>query len=204
MLKGNFIYLRMLEPEDYELTHKWHTDYNIQKMTCGQFRFVSKAIEKNWAMAKSTANAHDIYLAICANENNRMIGYISINEIDYVHRSCHCGGVVVGEKQYRNMREYVEAVSLVHDYAFNHLNMNRISGACLEEHMMSRAEMEGFYYDLEGIEREAIFKNGCYHDKRNYALMSKTYFEHKEKEDYELDAIIRRIAHIVKKMKYNK
>jgi len=204
MLKGETIYLRMLEPEDYDLTHQWHTDYNIQKMTCGQFRFVSKAIEKNWAQSKATNNARDIYLAICANEDDKMIGYISINDIDFVHRSCHCGGVVVGDKQHRNMREYVEAVTLVHDYAFNHLNMNRISGGCLVEHMMSRAEMEGFYYDLEGTEREAIFKNGSYHDKRNYALMSKTYFEHQAKGDYAIDNTIRRIALNVKKMKYNK
>lgn len=204
MLKGETIYLRMLEPSDYELTHKWHTDYDIQKMTCGQFRFVSKEIEKNWATAKSTNNLREIYLAICAIDNDRMIGYISINEIDHIHRSCHCGGVVVGDKEYRNTREYVEAVSLVHDYVFNHLNMNRISGGCLVEHIMSRAEMEGFFYDLEGIEKEAIFKDGRYHDKRNYALMSKTYFAHKSNGDYEVGKTILRIAKNVKQLKYNK
>lgn len=102
MLKGETIYLRMLEPEDWELTYKWHNDTEIQRLTCGPIRIVSKEIEKAWVNSKATNNRNDLYLAICLNSDDSMIGYISIGEIDHFNQSCSWSGVVIGNKQYRD------------------------------------------------------------------------------------------------------
>ena len=53
MLKGDVVYLRLFEPEDYEKTYEWHNDFNLMKSTCGQNRIVSKEIERKWVLSKS-------------------------------------------------------------------------------------------------------------------------------------------------------
>ena len=78
MLKGEKVYLRLFEPEDYEKTYQWHTDFDLMKSTCGPMRLVSKEIERKWVLSKSENNLHDIYLAIC------------VKETDAIPKRIHC------------------------------------------------------------------------------------------------------------------
>lgn len=199
MLKGKTIYLRLFEPEDYEKTFLWHSDYDLMKSTCGPFRFVSKEIEKNWVASKAVHNQTDIYLAICLIENDEMIGWYSISDIDFLNRKCHCSGVVIGDKRYCDGDAYLEAGDLAFRYILEELNMNRVSGACLREHILSRAGMEGSFWRLEGIERQAIYKNGTYHDICHYAILRDEYYEHLKNGDYK--DMTKRIAQIAKRLR---
>lgn len=199
MLKGSVIYLRLFEPADFEKTYEWHNDFDLMKSTCGPLRFVSREVEREWVLSKSTHNQNDIYLAICSIENDEMIGWYSISNIDFRNRKCHCSGVVIGDKRYRDGMAYEEAGELAFMYAINELNMNRITGACLYEQILSRAEMEASFWKLEGIERQAIFKNGRYHDICHYAILREEFFEHLHSGDY--DNKILRIGKIIKRLR---
>lgn len=201
MYKGKLVYLRLLEPGDYELTYKWRNDDMYQKYICAPFNFNSKELEKNWATHYSTHDRTDMYLAICLVESDEMIGWYSINNIDHRNRKCHCGGIVIGDKRYRDGEAYQEAGHLAFQYIINELNMNRITGSCLKEHIISRAEMEAGFWQLEGIERQSIFKNGEYHDVCHYAILRDEYFEHKNNGDLDSRQKIRRIGKIVRRLK---
>jgi RimJ/RimL family protein N-acetyltransferase len=191
--------LRLFEPEDYEKTYVWHNDFELQKSTCGPLRFISKEIEKNWVLSKATHNQTDIYLAICLIESDEMIGWYSINNIDYLNRKCHCGGVVIGDKRYRDGNSYHEAGKLAFDYIINELNMNRVTGSCLREQILSRAVMEASYWKLEGIERQSVYKGGCYHDVCRYAILREEYLTHLRNGDYEDQ--VARMAKLVLKLR---
>ena len=175
MIIGKYIYLRLFEPSDYELTYLWHSDPYIQKMICAPRRVISKEIEKNWVLSKSTNNIKDIYLAICLKENDQMIGWYSINNIDFQNRKCHLGGVVIGEKQYRDGLAHKEAGELATEYVFNQLNMHKATGSCLSTHIMSRASMEAGGWHFDGVERDAFFKDGQYHTICHYSILENEY-----------------------------
>lgn len=199
--KGNVIYLRLLEPEDWETTHNWRVNYDMQKMTCGPIRFISKEMEKNWVQSKSLSNIAEIYLAICLVENDKMIGWISINDIDHRNQKCKCGGIVIGDKQHQDGMAAFEAGRLMLSYIFDELNMNMVRGACLKEHVFSRANMEAKFYALEGIEKEGIYKSGKFHDILHYALSRKEYYLHRENGDYDDSKVIKRLVRLVKQIK---
>lgn len=199
MLKGSVIYLRLFEPEDYVKTYEWHNDFGLMKSTCGPLRFVSKEIEKNWVLSKSAHNQDEIYLAICTIENDEMIGWYSITNIDFLNRKCHCSGVVIGDKRYRDSLAFREAGDLAFQYIINELNMNRITGSCLKDHILSRANMEASYWTLEGIERQSLYKNGLYHDICRYAILRDEYLYHLQRGDY--NDLTLRIAKAVKKLR---
>lgn len=201
LYKGNIIYLRLLEPEDWETTHSWRVNYDMQKMTCGPIRFISKEMEKNWAQSRAMSNISDIYLAICAIESNEMIGWISVNDIDHRNQKCKCGGIVIGKKKYQDGLASFEASRLMLKYVFDELNMNMLRGACLKEHVFSRANMEAKFYELEGIEKEGIFKGGKFHDILHYALSRKEYYLHRENGDYDDSKVIKRLVRLIKQIK---
>lgn len=201
MYKGKYVYLRLLEPEDYVNTYRWRSDMEMQSSIGGPVRFISKEMERNWAQKVSLDNTHNLYLAVCLIENDQMIGWFSINDIDYRNRKCFCGGVVIGEKEYRDGIAYTEAGDLAFQYALKELNMNRFTGECLKEQVMSRAVMEASYWKLEGIEREAIFKNGEYHDICHYAILRSEYFEHLNNGDYGDENFFRNVSKAAKRIK---
>ena len=201
MFKGETIYLRLMEPEDYETTYKWRNDYNMQKMTCGPLRFISKEMEKSWAQRRSLDNTNDIYLAVCTLENDKMIGYTSINDINSVNRSCDIGGVVIGDNEYRDGNAVIEVFQLLLKYIFDQLNMHRTYGYYLDFHRMSAACLEANYYKIEGVKREAVYKDGTYHDMICVGLLRSEYYEHRESGDYEFKSTLKRLVNILRNSK---
>lgn len=193
------VYLRAFEPDDYLLINKWRNDVSMQRLTCGPIRFVSTEMEKVWAHDKMMNNHSDIYLAICVNDGSgKMIGYISLNHIDYVNRNVCGGGIVIGDDAYRDGQALVESLYMVLDYAFNELNMHRFYGKYLTSHIMTKSLNESFYILDEGIDKEAVFKCGKYHDVNRCAILKKDFIRHQEAGDYEIPFIIKRMVAAVK------
>lgn len=201
IFKGETVYLRLMEPEDYEVTYKWRNDYYIQKMTCGPLRFISKEMEKNWAHNRSLDNTRDIYLAICAIENDKMIGYTSINDINSINRSCEIGGIVIGDNDYRDGKEITEVYLLLLSYVFDQLNMHRTYGYYLEGHKMTELNCKTYFYRYEGCEIDAVYKDGKYHNKVVVGLLRDEYYNHKEKGDYTIAASLKRLVRNIKEYK---
>jgi len=194
ILKSNSVYLRLFETDDYERTYKWHNDFEIQEHTCGTIRFVSKEIEKRWVESKAESNNKDIYLAICTLEGDEMIGYISINNIDYINRKCDFGGIVIGKENPTGFWAYIDSISLILSYAFDQLNMNRVCEACLVEHKTSVAQAEAFFFQREGIEKESVYKNGEYKDVIKFALLRSDYYKYIKEKLYLPNLIIKRLS----------
>lgn len=194
------IFFRAFAKEDYLLINKWRNDESIQKMTVGPFRYVSLEMEKEWVCGKMMNNANEIYWAICIKSlSEKMIGYTSLNNIDYINRSASVGGVVIGESDYRDGDIRHEVGVKTRKYAFDELNLHRLRGTCLAEHKVSRIMMEASGFKLDGVERQAVYKHGEYHDVLVYSLLEQEYRELLKNGAYELRNYARRIKEIRQK-----
>lgn len=188
------IFMRAFEPEDVLLINKWRNDPEIQSMTGGIIRKVSSEMEKAWLHDKMMNNYNEIYWAICLNdETKRMIGYTSINKIDYINRTAEGGGTVIGEKECRDGISLIETVLILLEYVFNTLNLNRFEAKCLFEHKTPQALLLSLKFKLEGFFRKAVYKNGDYHDMLYFAILREDYYNALIKGDLELRSIIKRI-----------
>lgn len=199
MDNNNSVFLRAFEQDDYIVINKWRNDWSIQKSTCGQMRFVSLEMEKKWVLDKMMNNTRDIYLSICINDDSKeMIGYASINNINYVNRTAHGGGIVIGNIKYRDGEIKYEASAMIRAYVFDQLNMNRFTGACLSDNKPSEIMMLASGYKLEGIERQAIYKNGKYYDKMNFSLLREEYYDYLNKGMYSFAEYVKSVKRLLK------
>jgi len=188
------VYLRAFEPDDYLLINKWRNDMEMQKLTCGPIRFVSTEMEKAWVHGKMMNNQTDIYLAICVNNDaGKMIGYTSLNHIDYINRSICGGGIVIGDNDYRDGQALVEVHYMVLDYAFGELNMHRFYAKCLDTHVLSISYMEAFYYEREGVARDSIYKCGSFHNTILWSMLRDEFFKHKKNGDFSVSVLLKRM-----------
>lgn len=175
------IYLRAFEVDDYKLINKWREDEEIQSLLGGSKYYVSSEREKKWVEEKIFNNANQIYWAICLKNNNKMIGYISVRDFDWINKKVKWHGLIIGDKKYRNIKNSLDAIYLMLDHIFNQLGMHRIYGYYMKENEKSilLGKMMGF--KIEGTMREAIYKNGKYHDFIIAALLKNEFKELKFK-----------------------
>lgn len=187
------VYLRAFEPDDYAVIHQWRNDEKIQSLTGGVFRFVSSEMEKKWVLEKCLNNKTDIYLSICLNDgSDKMIGYLSINDINPVYRSAFGGGILIGDKESRDGETVLDAMYLQIKYVFEELNMNRFSGSCLTEHKTSLLLMQAMGLSIEGELRNSVYKGGAYHNQYLLAILREEYDRINKENGYDNQVIIKR------------
>jgi RimJ/RimL family protein N-acetyltransferase len=193
------IKFRALNEDDCILMHKWRQDEEIQRLVGRYYKFISLEMERTWIKKVMMDNTENIYLAICLNdESEQMIGYTSLNNINYHDRTAITGGLVFGEKDYRDGIMLIDYYLMIYDYAFNQLNMNRLYGYCLESHKTTIRMAVMMGHEIEGISRQGIFKNGEYQNLVNLSILKEDYSRILNSGGFTLKEITKRLSNIKK------
>ncbi len=167
------LYLRALEPDDYKVSIIWRRNDKIWNMLCGTKYFVSEAYEKSW-VEKTIFNSKDLKLAVCLIDNDKYIGNVYMTNIDAVNSSCE-SHVLIGDEKYWGAGYAKEALLQLVSYMFNERNINRIEAHILESNIRSIKMHEKCGYKLEGLKRQAVYKNGEYQNQYILSLLKKDF-----------------------------
>lgn len=187
------VYFRAFEEEDAEFIYKWMNDDELKKMSVGVNRRMCRDEALEWVKAKMFDNRNQVFWAICSKENDKMIGYASLVNIHYINRSAETGAIMIADPDYNDGIAWIESILFLLEYAFERLGLNRIYGESLMGHKMSNRVGPLMFMQVEGILRQAAFKNGQFYDLQYVGILKDEYFAHKEAGDYELPKLIRRL-----------
>ena len=138
-------------------------------------------------------NPYQCWWAICAVDTDKLIGYMSLTDIHYINSSANFSGIVIGDKDYNDGFAWIESYLFLYEYAFERLNLNRVYGDHIVGHRQTETIGKVFFMKTDGILRQAVFKNGQYHDVCVCSLLKEEYKVHKEMGDYDIFSIIKRI-----------
>lgn len=188
------VYFRSFEEEDVELIYQWMNDDELKKLSVGLNKRMSMEECRGWIEARKNSSNYQYYWAICSVKERKMIGYAFVTNIHFINRTAEFGGIIIGDPDYHNGLAWIETYLFVLGFVFDRLNLNRFSDTAITEHVSSNTIAEVFYFQKEGILREAVFKNGRYYDLSLMSILSKDYYTHKNAGDYELKKIIRRFS----------
>ncbi len=159
------VYLRAFRPEDYLSINKWRHDPVLMAHVGGNVIFVSPEREKRWVESKIFDDREAIYLAICLKENDEMIGYLSISNIDWRNRKAELGGILIGRRDLWNQGYGAEAGRLMLEHVFFEMGLHRFYGYWLEENAGSIRMAEKLGLKKEGLLRHTVFKGNRWHNQ---------------------------------------
>lgn len=200
-MSENTVYFRSFEPEDAELIYKWMNDDSLKQYSYGLNKRICREEAVEWVKSRMFQKPYEVWWAICAVDTDVMIGYMSLNDIHFINRSADFGGIVIADNNYRDGTAWIESYLFLLEYGFERLNLNRLSGGQVAMHPLSTTIGGCLFFQREGILRQAIYKNGVYHDVIMGSLLASEYYAHKEKGDYQFSAVLKRI---IRTMKENK
>ena len=190
---------RDFEERDIDFIYKCKNDEKLNSMIVGQWHHYTYEEAAKWV--HGCMGEHETYKfwAIATNdEEKRIVGWVSISNIDKVNRSACSHGIVIADPAYRNGLPWIEAILFIYEQVFEKMEFHRIYGSCRSDHRLSMQMAVAMYRHHEGIQREAIYDNGKYVDIHCSSLLASEYFEHKRNGDYEIMKIIRRLSSLKK------
>ena len=200
----NTVVFRDFEERDIDFIYKCKNDKRLNSLISGHWHPFTYEEAVKWV--HGCMGEHETYKfwAIATNDDEkRIVGWVSLSEIDKANRSACFHGLVIGDEDYHDGFAWIESYLFIYEYAFECLGLNRVYGTRLMEHKQTKAMGIIMFSKREGVLRQAVYKNGQYHDLSIGSLLSSEYFEHKNNGDYEISAIIRRIKKARKEMKNN-
>ncbi len=195
------VFFRAFEEEDAELIYQWRNDDNLTSMTTGMSRRMGKEECLEWVKARMKHHDYKVFWAICAKDTGKMIGYASLTDIHYINSSANFSGILIGDRKYQDGTAWIETYLFVYEYVFERLNLNRLYGHAINEHKTTLAMRHAMFNVTEGVMRQAAYKNGRYYDVSVSSILRNEYFDHKEKGEYEVRAVIKRLAKAIRENK---
>lgn len=194
------VVFRDFEERDVNFIYRCKNDEKLNSMIVGNFRPFSYEAAHKWV--EGCMGDHDTYKfwAICTNdEEKRIVGWVSLSQIDRNNESACFHGIVIGDKDYRDGFAWIETYCFIMEYTFEHLGLNRLYGSSIIGNKQSNIAGELFLFTKEGILREAVIKNGIRYNIRLSSILRNEYLKNKENGEYNLKTILRRLKYIRKK-----
>lgn len=162
------IFLREITKTDIEIINKWRNDQEIVDSLGATFRYVNLETDEIWFENYMKNRTTQIRCAICLKENGKIIGVVYLIKIDQISKNAEFA-IMIGDKDQQNKGIGTIATKTMLEYAFQHLNLNRVYLTVLEKNSRAIRMYEKVGFTVEGVMREAIYKDGVY---QNQLIMS--------------------------------
>lgn len=163
MIYEEDIRLRTVEREDIPTFVRWFNDPEVRRYLL-MFEPMSKAKEERWFEAKLAKENDFLYgIEVPAGDGWQLIGNLGLEAVDWVNSNC-VFGIVIGEQEFWGKGYGTKATRAALRFAFHTLNLHRVELSVYDFNPRARRAYEKAGFRLEGTRREALFREGLYHD----------------------------------------
>lgn len=176
-LKGKNCYLRALEPQDLEFIYAIENDESVWEVSQTQTPY------SRFLVRQYLENAHqDIYeakqlrLAICVLNTKTAVGLIDLFDFDPKNNRAGIG-ILIQKEANRNQGFGTEALKLLLQYAFYHLNLNQLFANIDSENSASVQLFTNFNFEKIGLKKRWNLVNGVYKDEIMLQLLSENHIK---------------------------
>lgn len=162
--EGKHVRLKVLCSQDLAESG-WVGWFNNESMsTYNQHHYYPNSFEQQNNILKTCVSQNKIQLGIIDRVSpDTICGVLSLSEIDWVHRHAEIAGIQETNLTKSNPALFLEAWAFMLRHGFEQFGLNKIYGGTFHPHVTA-ALIHIFNFEIEGVRRRQVFKNGSYHD----------------------------------------
>jgi diamine N-acetyltransferase len=164
------LWIRTVEETDLERMRTLRNDPSTWGMLT-DIVFLDGESQRQWFQRVQAAKDRRYYAI--SDQLHEFIGIVRTDEIDWVNRSMRVGADIIPELRGKGYGHRI--ISLIKKYCFDYLNMHRLWLAVLDNNPVATRIYEKSGFKFEGKYREAIFRDGTYHDYIIMSLLEQEY-----------------------------
>jgi RimJ/RimL family protein N-acetyltransferase len=170
LFRGDLVRLTALEPEDVPTLIRWHQNAAFLRLFDSRPAYPKTEAElKEW-LEELRKDENTFAFAVRPREGEELAGYLEVDGVDWQHGACGMG-LGFGDRADWGQGYGYEATELGLRYAFDELNMHRVTITVFgyNERSIALAEKAGF--QQEGVFRERLQRDGKRYDMLLYGLL---------------------------------
>ena len=185
---------REFQERDIDFVFQCKNDEKLNRMIVRQSGPFSREDAAKWVHGCMGEHKDFRFWAVCTNdEEQRIVGWISLSSIDYVNRCACFHGIVIGDRNYNDGFAWIESYLFIMNYVFEVLHFNRLYGSSIIGNVDSNNAANAFLWTKEGVMRQAIYRNDVFYDVKMSSILRGEYLTNLSNGEYELRPILQRI-----------
>lgn len=169
---GENLYLSPMNVEDAPIYVKWLNDKTVSENIGLDTKITTLEGEREWLRK----NQNEYNFAIVLKKNDELIGNISFDEVDLIHRNA-CLGIFIGDEKHRGKGYGKEAIKLLLEYGFNNLNLNNIMLNVYSFNKRAIKVYESLGFKKFGIRHKSHYFKGQFYDEIQMEILKDEYGE---------------------------
>ena len=170
------IELRELSKTDLTEINKWRNDHEVIDLLGNNFLYIAEEVDEIWYENYLLNRDQNKRLTIYDIETGLIIGTIQLTSIHGINRTGEYS-IMIGNKTYWGKGVGFAASKKILNYGFEDLNLNRIYLNVLKNNERAIKLYQKLGFVKEGIQKQAIYKNGCFHDLIIMAILKADYLK---------------------------
>lgn len=168
-MEGRDILLRFAQESDLNDYFSFLHDPEMKRLTGSQVEFTRDEIA-DWIRKISVKHNDRVDFMIVLKRTNELLGEVVLNEIDLINRSANIRIGIQGT-QHRGKGYGTEAMIQMLRYGFNTLKLHRIHLGVYTFNPRAIHVYEKIGFKREGLQRDALYIDGKYHDMITMAIL---------------------------------
>ncbi len=160
--------------EDVEIFTEWLNDFETTDYLGRSGYLVSFEAEKKYL--EQNADNQNVNFVMVTLENDKMIGTVSLEQIDNINRTATLG-IFIGDKEYRSRGIGTEAIKLILDYGFHYLNLQNIKLDLMAFNERALRCYQKCGFKEYGRRRKCKFVNGKFYDSIQMDILAEEFSE---------------------------
>lgn len=117
---------------------------------------------------------YEAYIWGIYTQEDLLIGTVNLNSINRNHNTAELG-LMIGNIDYWGKLASEEAISLVIDFAFNQLNLNKVTGGSYSTNLGMNFTYKKLGFTREGVMRKSFFMDQKYIDGFRWGILSQEW-----------------------------
>jgi len=178
LLLGSRVRLTAIEQDDAATIARWGADSEFLRFYDTRPAYPPSEAEVADRLDKLIKDKRTIAFGIRPLDSDELIGTVELDGIIWAHGVCGIA-IAIGDRQNRGKGYGSEAVELALAFAFNELNLHRITATVFSYNERSMAMIERLGFRREGAFREFLQRDGERYDMLLYGLLRPEWRRHR-------------------------
>ena len=174
-LKGKNVLLRSFEQEDIERLRNLSNSPDFENVVVGWSFPISRKDQQEWF--ENYKPSEKMLRLIIETEEDGTVGMTGLRNIDWKNGTADAAGMRIAKTNLRCKGIATDAYMTLFKYAFEELRLNRINGSALQYNAISLHVTQKVGFKQEGIQRQAVYKNGKYEDVVMLGILKEDYYQ---------------------------
>ncbi|MCY9592983.1 N-acetyltransferase [Paenibacillus chitinolyticus] len=174
LFESSRVSFRKTTEEDAAVYHTWRNDMEVMRTTNPSLDLFTYAETRQFVEQVILGSGTSKSYMILDKLSERPIGITSLIQLDFKNRSAECI-LDIGEKEFWGKGYGNESLRLLLNYAFHELNLHRVSLRVFAFNDKAVALYEKIGFKREGISRQALFREGQWHDLLHMGILQEEY-----------------------------